>query len=148
MYSTRQISRKSDLEDVIIDGYDSGKIKDYKPSREDGMNTNQRSFLIKLKQILINNDPDSESPNCEKFIDDLMMFLCERANLDDGLELTIHPCNLKLYISDQIFPASADKEGRKGTELAWLIQGDKHRRSTAYKHGDLQLACSMIAAFQ
>jgi hypothetical protein len=71
---------------------------------------NQRKFLVKLKQALINNDPDSQAPNCEGFIDDLMVFLCERACLDDRLELTIRHCNLKLHISDQVFSASADKE--------------------------------------
>ena len=71
-----------------------------------------------------------------------MSFLCDKA------ELTVRPYNLRLRISDQSFSASEDKEGGKGIELAWLIQEDKHRKSTTYKHGDLQPACSMIAAFQ
>ncbi len=42
----------------------------------------------------------------------------------------------------------ADKEGRRGLELTWIIQEDKHKKSSTYRHGDLQLACAMIAATQ
>jgi hypothetical protein len=78
----------------------------------------------------------------------MVTFLCERANLDDGLDLTMRPCNLHLLLGPEKFAAIADKEGRRGTELTWLLQEDKHRKSSTYKHGDLQLACAMIAASQ
>lgn len=136
------------LEELLLDDFDEGKIKSYTPAKEDGLTTNQRKFLLKLKLVLINNDPDSEATHCERFVDDMVTFLCDRANLDDGLDLTMRPCNLYLSLGPERFAAIADKEGRRGTELTWLIQEDKHRKSSSYKHGDLQLACAMIAASQ
>jgi hypothetical protein len=133
---------------LLLPEYNEAMIKAYIPSKDDNLSTHQRKFLVKLRQVLINNDPDSEAPQCEKFVDDLLSFICDLAELDDGLELTLRPCNLKLQIDTEIFAAIADREGRRGQELAWIIQEDKHRKSSTYKHGDLQLACAMIAANQ
>ena len=131
------------LKELLLEDFDEGKIKSYTPSREDGLTTNQRKFLLKLKLVLINND--SEATHCERFVDDMVTFLCDQANLDDGLDLTMRPCNLYLSLGSERFATIADKEGRRGTELTWLIQEDK---SSSYKHGDLQLACAMVAASQ
>jgi hypothetical protein len=138
----------ANLAELLLDEYDEGKIKSYVPDKDDGLTSNQRRFLLKLKLVLINNDPDSEAAHCERYVDDMVTFLCERANLDDGLELTMRPCNLYLSVGEDKFAAIADKEGRRGTELTYLIQEDKHRKSSSYKHGDVQMACAMIAATQ
>lgn len=136
------------LKELSLPIFDEGSIKTYIPNINDGMTTKQRKFLLKLKIVLINNDPDSEASSCERFLDDLMNFFCDEAQLDDGLELTLRPCNLYLNIGNESFAAIADKEGRRGLELTCFIQEDKHFRSSTYKHGDIQLACAMIAGFQ
>jgi len=138
----------TNLIQLLLPEYNEAQIKAYVPSKDDKLTTYQRKFLVKLRQVLINNDPDSEAPQCEKFVDDLLSFMCDLAELDDGLELILRPCNLKLQINNETFAAIADREGRRGQELAWIIQEDKHRKSSTYKHGDLQLACAMIAANQ
>lgn len=136
------------LNDLILPTFNEGNIKSYIPNINDGMTKKQRKFLLKLKIVLINNDPDSEASSCERFLDDLMNFLCDEAELDDGLELTLRPCNLYLNIGNEPFAAIADKEGRRGLELTCFIQEDKHFKSSTYKHGDIQLACAMISGFQ
>lgn len=152
IFNRRYIASDEDinhnLSQLYLENFNKEKIITYVPSKEDELSTNQRRFLGKLKLILINNDPDSEAPNCERFIDDLLSLICDYAELDDGLELTLRPCNLKLKIGDNEYAAIADKEGRRGQELTWILQEDKHRKSSTYKHGDLQLACAMIAATQ
>ncbi|KAI8078860.1 uncharacterized protein BX664DRAFT_342901 [Halteromyces radiatus] len=138
------------LQDLVLDTYDASNILVFVPTREDGLNSTQRRFLNKLKLVLLNNSPEiSEPSDGERFIDDLVSFLCIQANLDEGLELSMRPCLLRLIIGEETFTANTNKEGRRrGRELIWLLQEDKHRNSTTYKHGDLQLACSMIAAIQ
>ena len=121
------------MEELLLENFDETKIKSYTPTKEDGLTTNQRKFLLKLKLILINSEAS------QRFINDMVTFLCERANLDDGLDLTMRPCNLHLLIGPDKFAVTADKEGRRG--ITWLLQESS-------KHGDLQLACSMIAASQ
>ena len=125
------------MEELLLENFDETKIKSYTPTKEDGLTTNQRRFLLKLKLVLINNDSETS----RRFIDDMVTFLCERANLDDGLDLTIRPCNLHLLLGPEKFAVTADKEGRRGTELTWLLQDNS-------KHNDLQLECAMIAASQ
>ncbi|KAI8078918.1 uncharacterized protein BX664DRAFT_362460 [Halteromyces radiatus] len=138
----------TNLQELVLDTLNVGDIKAFVPSKKDELTTSQRRFLMKLKLVLLSNDPDAFDPNCERFVDDLVNFLCEQVYLDDGLEMSVRPCQLRLTIGNQQFAATADKEGRRGQELIWLLQEDKHRGSTSYKHGDLQLACAMIAAIQ
>ena len=149
IFEKKHITETSDkLSKLKLPEYDEAKILSYVPSKDGELEKNQRKFLVKLRQVLVNNDPDSEAPHCERFVDDLLSFICDLAELDDGLELTLRPCNLKLEIEDYTFVAIADREGRRGQELTWIIQEDKHRKSSTYKHGDLQLACAIIAANQ
>ena len=144
IFEPKHIDGMSDaLSQLLLPEYDEGQIKSYVPSKDDGLVTDQRRFLVKLRQVLINNDP-----HCERFVDDMLSFVCDMAELDDGLELTLRPCNLKLWIEEHPFAAIADREGRRGQELTWIIQEDKHKKSSTYKHGDLQIACAMIAANQ
>lgn len=136
------------LQELVLGDFDASQTRTYYPNKDDGLTTRQRRFLIKLRLVLINNDPDLGASHCERFLDDLVGFLCEEAGLDDGLNMTLRPCNLQLTIGESTFAALADREGRRGSELAWLLQEDKHRKSSTYKHGDVQLACAMIAATQ
>jgi hypothetical protein len=88
------------------------------------------------------------APNCEEYVRDLAAHLCDCAGLDDGMNLILMPCNLRLQVGEDSFAAIADKEGRRGRELACVIQEEKHRGTTTYLKGDLQIACAMIAATQ
>lgn len=112
------------------------------------LSKNQIKFMYKLKLILINNNPDSEARACERFVDDFVRYLYEMAEMDDGIDLIMRPCNLYLQILDESFAAIADLEGRRGTEIIWILCEDKHSRTSSYKHGDIQLASGIIAAFQ
>ncbi|KXN68588.1 hypothetical protein CONCODRAFT_72171 [Conidiobolus coronatus NRRL 28638] len=137
-----------ELQELLLPNFNESKIRSYVASNEDGLSKNQRVFLSKLKLVLLNNDPDAQVSHCEKFIDELASFLCFQADLDNGFSLTMRPCSLRLKVGEEEFASIADREGRRGQQLIWLLQEDKHIKSGTYKHGDLQLACSMIAASQ
>ena len=46
------------------------------------------------------------------------------------------------------YAAYADREGRCGIGLVWIIQENKHIGDTRFEQGDIQLATCMLAAFQ
>lgn len=52
-------------------------------------------------------------------------FICDRANLDNGFDLIMRPCNLYLSLGSERFSETVDREGRRGTELTWLIEEEK-----------------------
>ncbi|KAI8093700.1 uncharacterized protein BX664DRAFT_330344 [Halteromyces radiatus] len=137
----------TNLQELVLETFDESIIINFVASEEDGLTSNQRRFLGKLKRVLRNND-DSNIPNNERYISDLASFLCEQANLDEGLNLKMEPCLLRLAVGEERFTANVDKVGQRGEQLIWLLQVDAHRNSTSYKHGDLQLACAMIAAIE
>ncbi|KXN67853.1 hypothetical protein CONCODRAFT_10040 [Conidiobolus coronatus NRRL 28638] len=136
------------MSELLLPEYDTSAIRNYIQGASSNLTKHQKMFLHKLKLVLLNNNPSSEAPNCERYVDDLMTFLFGISDLDGGEDLTLRPCNLNLVIGDHSFAAQADKEGRKGEELIWLLQEDKHKGTTTYKEGDIQLACAMIAASQ
>lgn len=138
----------SGLESLKLPEFDNGSIFAYDANPDDGLNTIQRKFLTKLRYVLINNDLDSTASNCEEYVRDLASHLCDCAGLDDGMNLVLLPCNLRLRVGQESFAAIADKEGRRGRELVCIIQEEKHRGSTTYLKGDLQITCAMIAAAQ
>ncbi|CAG8775487.1 8407_t:CDS:1, partial [Racocetra fulgida] len=70
------------------------------------------------------------------------------AKFDDGLDLTMRPCALELGINQIDFAAYADREGRRGTKVVWVLCEDKHKTSRKYKKGEVQLVACMIAAAQ
>ncbi|KXN68061.1 hypothetical protein CONCODRAFT_9791 [Conidiobolus coronatus NRRL 28638] len=77
-----------------------------------------------------------------------MNFLLTEANFDDGLHLTLRTCVLDLQISDETFAANADKEGRRGAEIIWVLDEDKCRFDNRWRKRDTQLIANMIAASQ
>lgn len=137
-----------DNHDILLPSFNSGTILSYVARIDDKLNTLQRRFLLKLKLVLLNNNPDFDTSSDKRYIDDLLMVLLDICGFDDGLELILRPCYLRLNVGKESFAAIADKEGRRGQEIAWLIQEDKHRKSSTFMHGDLQLACAIIAAAQ
>ena len=48
----------------------------------------------------------------------------------------------------RVFSASADREGRRGLEIIWVMLENKHVDDTRYSEGDIQLISCMIAACQ
>jgi hypothetical protein len=136
------------LQSLELPGFNDGSIFAYEANSQDGLNVVQRKFLTKLRFVLINNHPDSTAPRCEEYVRDLAAHLCDCAGLDDGMNLVLLPCNLRLQIGEATFAAIADKECRRGRELACVIQEEKHRGTSTYLRGDLQIACAMIAATQ
>ncbi len=56
------------------------------------------------------------------------------------------PCILRLQLGLENFAAYANKEGRRETEITWVIDEDKHRFDRRWKRGDVQLIANMIAA--
>lgn len=118
------------------------------PSEHSHLEVPQKRFLNKLRLVLLNNDYASEESNFEKFIDNMMLFVYDHMGFDDGKRLIMRPCNLKLHIGDNSYAAHTDLEGRIGNEVIWVLCEDKHIESKSYKKGELQLICSMIAAYQ
>jgi len=107
----------------------------------------QKIFIKRLKSVLINNSINVNQ-RIEEYIQQLVdMFLME-CDLEDGLSLEMGPCRLSLIIGDNEFSAYADKQGTKNGEVIWILEESKHVNDTRYKQGDIQLVCSMIAAFQ
>ena len=55
-------------------------------------------------------------------------------------------------IGSNSYAAFADREGRRGTEIIWILDEDKHKfdskyfATTKYLRGDIQLIANMIAA--
>jgi len=131
-----------------LQGFHPGDIATFNPSLHEGLNVDQVRFLNKLRLVITNNDLASEESSFEKFIDDLVLFLYDRLGFDDGRNITMRPCNLRLVIGEESFAAHTDREGRRGTEVVWLTSEDKHVSSGSYKKGEVQLVCCMIAAYQ
>lgn len=129
-----------DLKILLLENYRGGDIIEYKADTNDGLNKIQRKFIQRLKLVMINNNPDSTESHNERYIDDFIGFLLDVTGFDDGMDLTLRPCSLSLEIGEHTFAAIADKEGRRGAELTWIILEDKH--------GDIQLSYALIAASQ
>lgn len=66
------------------------------------------------------------------------------------------PCTLRLQVGTQSLAAYAYREGRRGTEIIWVLDEDKHKFDRLssppvgewWKKGDIQLIANMIAAAQ
>lgn len=137
-----------ELLDLTLDNFSKAEIMTFNPSEHKEMSSKQKKFIGKLKRVLINNDISSAEPNFEKHIDDFVSFLYDTAGFDNGDDFTMQSCNLVLGMREEMFAAQADKEGRRGTEIIWVLCEDKHRSSRKYKKGETQLVSCMIAAAQ
>ncbi|KXN73158.1 hypothetical protein CONCODRAFT_68441 [Conidiobolus coronatus NRRL 28638] len=132
--------------ELILADYDKAKILTC--DIDNTLNKTQSKFIRKLRYVIINNMADTVEKNQEKYIDELAAFLCDVFDLDNGQNLVMKPSDLYLQVGQERFASHADREGIKNNKLIWVMQEDKHAKSTTYLHGDLQLACSMIAAAQ
>jgi hypothetical protein len=153
IHSVEDFSKIVDTTDNVyteleLDEFDEGRIMTFSPIDYQYLKSSQKKFLNKLKSVMINNNAIFDESNFERLIDDLMLFLCEHMDFDDGEYLTMKPCNLRLFIANDSFAAYTDREGKRGTEIVWIMCEDKHTMSRSYKKGELQLIYCMIAAYQ
>ncbi len=62
---------------ILLPKFNSSNILSYVARNDDKLNTLQRRFLLKLKLVLLNNNPDFDTSSDERYIDDLLMVLLE-----------------------------------------------------------------------
>jgi hypothetical protein len=135
--------------ELVLEDWNMASILLYDPTNTKyELTVNQRRLIYNLKNVILNNKPGSTSPRCERYIDELVANILNYIGFNDCENLFLLPCQLQLVVNNQTFAAIADKECKKGDSITWFLQEDKHERSSTYKHGDLQLACAMIAGFQ
>jgi len=140
-----------DLEHLKLEEFDYDKILTFVPTKHMELDNNQRRFLIKLRNVLMNNAYDSPESRLELHIQAMVDVFLQQCELDDALELEIVPSKLTMLIADKKFSTFSDRgdrEGRKNDRLVWVLQASKHKNDTRYKSGDVQLASALIAACQ
>lgn len=137
-----------ELKDLFLHDFDRDAIRIYKPQNHKDLPKHAQTFLYKLSTVVNNNHVPIEPVHVEDYIHDLMDNVLREAKFEDGTELILMPCVLKLVIGEENFAAHADKEGRRGTEIIWVLDEDKHRYDKRWKKGDIQLIANMIAAAQ
>lgn len=140
----------SELRQFLLPDFNKIEIMTFSPNKPASANLSksQKMFLNKLRYLVINNDIGNVDPSFEKYIDEFVSFLYYQGGFDDGENLTMKPCNLRMEISNESFATYADREGRRGTEIVWILCEDKHRSSRRYKKGETQMIACMIAAMQ
>ena len=137
-----------ELKDLFLNNFDRDAIRIYKPQNHKYLPKHAQTFLYKLSTVVNNNHVPIEPVHVEDYIHDLMDNVLREAKFEDGTELILMPCVLRLVIGEEGFAARADKEGRRGTEIIWVLDEDKHKYDTRWKKGDIQLIANMIAAAQ
>ena len=137
-----------ELNDILLEGFDRDDVRVYKPQKHKHLPKRAQTFLYKLNTVVNNNYQQVEPTHVEDYIHDLMDNVLREAKFEDGTELILMPCLLRLTIGEESFAAHADKEGRRGTEIVWVLDEDKHKFDKRWKRGDIQLIANMIAAAQ
>ena len=137
----------ANAKEFILENIDENKIIEYNPHTAHGFSKIQQRFLGKLRRVILNNK-DGDGVRDEKHIDKLASMVVEVSDLDDEIEFSSQPCNLRLQIGEKKFAARADQEGRCGEGLIWILHEYKHEATRSYKAGDIQLVACMIAAWQ
>jgi len=132
---------------LLLEGFSEKEIVTFDPKEHD-IDEDASSFLIKLKLVLENSSQIADVLREERFIDDMMRELLRATKYDDAKHLVMIPCSLKLVVGDRTFSAEADREGRLGLKIIWIMQENKHVDDTRYSKGDVQLVSCMIAACQ
>jgi len=106
-----------ELAGFILEDFDRDSISNFNPSVHDRLTKNQRKFLVKLREVVVNNNvAGGTKGSFERYIDEFVLFLYDMAGFDDGRDLIMRPCNLVLDLGDDDFAAQADREGTRGTE--------------------------------
>ena len=136
------------IKELYLEDFSTDEIKVFNPKMHMQMSEIAVSFLVKLRLVVENNAQVDDVPREERFIDDMAIDLLKAVKYDDGINLTMRPCSLRLVVGDRHFAAEADREGRRGLEIIWIMQENKHIDDTRYSEGDVQLVSCMIAAYQ
>lgn len=136
------------LEQIISANVSKHDILTFNPSKYKNLSKDVVLFFDKLRMVLWNNSQEMQVPRFEGYLHEFASHLFYCAELEDGYNFTMVPCNLELIIDQQRFAAYADREGRRGTKTIWILDEDKHRYDTRYKNGIIQLVCCLIAAAQ
>ena len=136
------------IKELYLEDFSTNEIKVFNPKMHMQMSEIAVSFLVKLRLVVENNAQVDDVPREERFIDDMAIDLLKAVKYDDGINLTMRPCSLRLVVGDRHFAAEADREGRRGLEIIWIMQENKHIDDTRYSEGDVQLVSCMIAAYQ
>lgn len=136
------------LKELLLNNFNKDSIIVYNSNKNKNLSKNQKKFLNKLRDVLINNDPSAGDSNFEEYIDELMKYIYDIADFDDGENLLMKPCNLRFNVEEYTFAAKADRMGMRGNEIIWVLCEDKHRKSKTYKKGEIQLVTSILSAFQ
>lgn len=145
-YSEDDIS--PELTDLLLEKFDRDAVRTYKPQLHKDLPQRAQTFLYKLGTVVNNNYVQVEPSHVEEYIHDLMDNVLKEAKFEDGTDLILMPCILMLAIGSESFAAYSDKEGRRGTEIIWILDEDKHKFDKRWKRGDIQLIANMIAAVQ
>ena len=138
----------STLKQIVDADIDRQAILAFNPSKYRHLSKDVVLFYNKLRMVLWNNSQDMQVPRFESYLHEFAAQLFYCAELEDGYNLTMVPCNLELIVDQQRFAAYADREGRRGTKTIWILDEDKHRYDTRYKDGIIQLVGCLIAAAQ
>ena len=146
VYTENDINQE--LRDLFLEGFDRDAIRLYKPKQHKGLPKIAQTFLYKLNMVVNNNYQLVEPSHVEEYIHELMDNVLRAAMFEDGTELILMPCQLRLSIGEEEFAARADREGRRGTEIIWVLDEDKHKFDKRWKKGDVQLVANMVAAAQ
>ena len=136
------------LKDLLLENFDRDSVRTYKPQLHKDLPKHAQTFLYKLSTVVNNNHVQVEPAHVEDYIHDLMDNVLKAAGFEDGTDLILMPCMLRLYIGSESLAAYADREGRRGTEIIWVLDEDKHKFDRRWKRGDIQLIANMIAAAQ
>jgi len=137
-----------ELKDLYMEEFDRDAIRIFKPQKHKNLSKRAQTFLYKLSIVVNNNYVQIEPVHMEDYIHDLMDNVLKEAKFEDGTDLILMPCLLRLNIGEENFAAYSDREGRRGTEIIWIIDEDKHKFDRRWKKGDIQLIANMIAAAQ
>jgi len=136
------------LKELVLEDISRDDIRLFKTDKIKNLSKPAQTFVYKLSLVVNNNYVMIEPPHIEDYIHDLVDNVLKNALFEDGIDLLLMPCILRLNIGGENYAAYGDKEGRRGTEIIWIIDEDKHKFDKRWKKGDIQLIANMIAAAQ
>ena len=99
-----------ELRDLLLDDFDRDAVRTYKPQLHKDLPQRAQTFLYKLGTVVNNNYVQVEPSHVEEYIHDLMDNVLKEAKFEDGTDLILMPCILRLAIGSESFAAYSDKE--------------------------------------
>ncbi|KAH7405449.1 hypothetical protein KP509_15G070900 [Ceratopteris richardii] len=136
------------LKHLELSNFGVAEIITFEPQDHMDLTKVQRIFLRRMQDVVMNM-LDSNN-RIDLYAQDLADCLIQECRLDDGgTRLYGRFSRLTLRIGNEKHVLLADREGRKRSgELVWVLQHGKHRLNCQYKHGDIHMVASLIAACQ